>query len=121
MPQTVILQSSMPMPLAAQPYQWKPGTTGNRSGIPKAVRTVRNLCREMTREATERLGKLMRSDDEAIALAAIREIYIRGLGKPLESEQLYGKGMGDGLPAPPKDLSDDQLQRMLMIAREGLP
>lgn len=98
------------------------GVSGYPGGrIPKAARTVARACRELTPEATQRLGALMRSDDEAISLAAIKEIYMRAIGKYLEAERMAAKLNGDTLPVGVSELSDDQLTRMLKIARENLP
>lgn len=102
-----------------RPYP--PGVTGHR--LPKATRAVARLCREMTKEATERLGVIMRTGSDKDALVAIKEIYMRAIGKPLEAMDLAKKALdaSDTLPVKVSELTDDQLARMLKIARENLP
>jgi hypothetical protein len=66
----------------------KPGSSGNPSGRPRAVRELAELAREHTPAARERLVELMGSENEAISLRAIELLFDRGYGKaPIAIEQ----------------------------------
>lgn len=114
-----------PVPPQLVGKTWPKGTSGNVYGMSKAVKAVRNLCAKASPEAYQRVLELMRQDDDqGIALAAAKEIMMRGLGKYAEPERLWAAKVAAGeetarMPVLPKDLSDDQLARMLAIAREG--
>lgn len=58
------------------------GQSGNPGGRPKALREVLELARAYTSRAMERLGELMESEDESIALRAAEALIERGWGKP---------------------------------------
>lgn len=61
--------------------KWVKGQSGNPGGRPAVVAEVRRLARMHTGEAIDRLVELMRSSDERIAFAAIRELLDRGYGR----------------------------------------
>jgi hypothetical protein len=65
--------------------RWLPGFAPNPSGRPAAVREVRDLARQHTALAIERLVELMRSGNDATALAAIDQLLNRGWGKPVQA------------------------------------
>lgn len=99
--------------------------SGNPGGTPKALRRVRDLCREMTPEACRKLGELMRQDtDQAVALNATKEILARAIGKHIDPELLWRKTKRfdeeGSFHVKPKDLTDDQLNRILAVMREGI-
>jgi hypothetical protein len=63
-----------------RPFQ--PGRSGNPGGRPRSEDDVRNLARQHSRRALERIIALIDSDDPRVALAAAREVLDRAYGKP---------------------------------------
>jgi flagellar biosynthesis/type III secretory pathway protein FliH len=61
--------------------KWKKGQSGNPKGPDKWDRPIREALLEHAPQAVARLVELMRSDDQQIALAAVREILNRVYGK----------------------------------------
>lgn len=63
----------------------RPGA-GRKKGSPNKVQPeVRELARQYTEDAIERLVKLMRADDPNTSLTACKEILDRGWGKPAQA------------------------------------
>lgn len=63
----------------------KPGKSLNPSGMDrKKAMMLRNL-EDLTPRAIARLGRLVESDNETVALGASREVLDRTLGKPKQS------------------------------------
>src|SRR5580698_7251395 len=58
------------------------GFSGHPSGVRAIPPEIRELAREFGPTAILRLASLMRSDDEAIVIAACRELLNRGYGRP---------------------------------------
>ena len=56
---------------------WKPGESGNPGGLNVRQQRVRNMIEGLSIRAVERIEQLMRSDNEAVALAASKEILAR--------------------------------------------
>lgn len=55
---------------------------GRQKGTPnKATADLKAIAKSMEPEATKRLAKLLRSENEAVALGAVREVYDRAFGK----------------------------------------
>ena len=52
-----------------------------KGALNKATRDIKELARELAPKATERLQKLLQSDNETVALGAVKEIYDRAYGK----------------------------------------
>ena len=69
------------------------GTSGNPAGRPRVAADLRQLCQSKGREAFDRLCELMRSKDEKVSLAAIRELLDRGYGRAAPADD-------DGAAAP---------------------
>ena len=61
---------------------WKKGQSGNPGGAPSRSAPIAQILSEHAPEAVEKLLELMRSEDQQIALAAVREILNRVYGKP---------------------------------------
>jgi hypothetical protein len=61
---------------------WKKGQSGNPKGREKLDTPIREALLEHTPQAVTRLVELMHSDDQQVALAAVREILNRVYGKP---------------------------------------
>ncbi len=62
----------------------KPGERrgGRQKGTPNKVGgEIREVAKAMTPKATKRLEKLLESDNETVAMAAIKEVYDRAYGK----------------------------------------
>lgn len=63
----------------------KKGSVLNRTGLdPKTARMMRDL-QALTPRAIARLGRLIESDNEQVALGAIKEALDRNMGKPKAS------------------------------------
>ena len=66
----------------------KPGERrgGRKKGTPnKRTAELRDVVRNYMPAAVERLAELMHSDDDAVSLAACKEIFDRGWGKPAQA------------------------------------
>jgi len=61
---------------------WKKGQSGNPGGASSRSAPIAQILSEHAPEAVEKLLELMRSEDQQIALAAVREILNRVYGKP---------------------------------------
>lgn len=70
--------------------------TGGRvvGTLNKVTREIKEIAASMAPAATKRLGELLKSTNEAVALGAIKEIYDRAYGKPTQ------KIAGDSDEAP---------------------
>ena len=65
---------------------FKPGQTGNPGGRPKALAQVRELAREYTEEAIQKLVELMRkADSDQAQILAANSLLDRGWGKPVQT------------------------------------
>ncbi len=62
-----------------------PGFSGNPSGRPRVVKEIRELARQYVPAALKKIGELVGSEDERVALAASQEILNRVFGRPLQS------------------------------------
>ena len=67
--------------MAKSRTSWKSGQSGNPSGRPKLVEEVRDLARQHTERAIERLVELMETDASTTAAAACKELLDRGWGR----------------------------------------
>lgn len=55
---------------------------GRQKGVPnKATADIKAVARELSPAATKRLAELLKSDNESVALGAVKEIYDRAYGK----------------------------------------
>jgi len=61
--------------------QFKKGKSGNPGGRPKEVGDVRELAKQYTAEAIERLVDWMRSDEPKASVAAANTLLDRAWGK----------------------------------------
>lgn len=53
--------------------KWLPGGSPNAGGLTRAQQRVMRMLEDMTPKAAKRLGELIDSQDEAIALGAVKE------------------------------------------------
>jgi hypothetical protein len=71
-----------PLPPALAQNLWKPGQSGNPSGQSGEYGEVVRLARALSVRAIERLGELIESADERVAVVAANAVLDRALGKP---------------------------------------
>lgn len=102
-------------------WLFKKGQSGNPGGIPREIRIARNLAAKMSPRAMKTLEKWMDGDDARASIAACLAILNRGLGKEAAMRELYPlrTKAEDKIPEV-SGLSDEQLEKILAIAREGL-
>ena len=109
---------------------WKPGQSGNPSGMPKSLVEITRLAREKSPAAIERLYSIMMNDaapyrDQPWAAVALLD---RGLGKPAMA-LFHGSGsvtspmefLEDGTPASPLIIdasksAQDSAYKMALLA-----
>lgn len=61
-----------------------------KGALNKATKDIRALACALAPEATKRLEALLKSDNEAVALGAVREVYDRAYGKA--TQKIGGDG-----------------------------
>lgn len=69
---------------------FKKGQSGNPLGKPKENPEIKELARQHSTEAFNKIIQLMKSDDDKIAFAASREVLDRGYGKAPQSMEVTG-------------------------------
>jgi hypothetical protein len=67
---------------------WKKGQSGNPAGVDARQARMRRMLGDLTPRAINRLGALLDSEDEAVALAAVKEVLDRAWGRPRQQAQL---------------------------------
>lgn len=83
------------------------GKSGNPSGRPKKAHDITAIARDNSIAAIEKLAKLMKSDDDRVALAAANAILDRAVGKPQQNMTVTSK----------RDVADFDLTELYAIAR----
>jgi hypothetical protein len=78
-----------------KPFQ--KGVSGNPGGRKPIAPEVKDALRELNPRAIERLRELLESGDERVAMAALKEVLDRNLGKPPQTMALTGE---EGADAP---------------------
>lgn len=104
---------------------FKPGQSGNPGGRSKENTALRDLCRTYTTEAVETLVDIFRdpAQEGNTRVAAIKEVLVRGHGKPAQEIQVSGgeDENGDKLPIAVKGMTDSELvkevQRILKATK----
>lgn len=72
--------------------RWKPGESGNPSGLSKKHFELQAIARAKSPRAFERVVELVESPDERIALMASKEVLERAFGRARVNEDDTGKG-----------------------------
>jgi hypothetical protein len=77
--------------------RWRPGQSGNPSGLNGQYGEAISLARQAAPDAVRRLIQLMSSDDERVSVVACNAILDRALGKAREQpqESTSPEGMSD--------------------------
>lgn len=52
-----------------------------KGAVNKATKDIKELARALAPDATKRLSELLKSENEGVALGAVKEIYDRAYGK----------------------------------------
>lgn len=73
---------------------FKKGQSGNPGGRPKLPEEVKKILEDASLKGVKRLVKLIDSDDERIALAAIETVQNRIWGKPAQAVEHSGTDGG---------------------------
>ena len=66
-------------------HRWKPGQSGNPSGVAKGMADVRRAARTYTAEAIDTLAKWMRTDNAKASISAAVALLNRGWGMPQQN------------------------------------
>ena len=72
----------------------KPGERrgGRKKGTPnKATADIKALAQKHGKDAIAKLVKLLKSEDERVVVAAVKELLDRGYGKPAQALEIGGK------------------------------
>lgn len=90
------------------------GKSGNPGGRPKEDNVVKELAREYTAEAVERLGFWLRSDNPKASVGAAVALLDRGYGKPHQESTVTFEDKRDAA-----DWSRDELVAFITDAAAG--
>lgn len=77
---------------------WKKGESGNKGGRPKEIAHVKELAKEYSTEAIEKLVFWMRSDSEKSSVRAAEVLLNRAWGTPETCVELTGKDGAELVP-----------------------
>ncbi len=100
--------------MAKSSTSWKSGQSGNPSGRPKLVAEVRDLARQHSPRAIERLVELMEADSGTTAVAACKELLDRGYGR---APQYIEQTIDDNRPEDADAFAPDTAQLMKRLRR----
>lgn len=68
--------------------RFQPGQSGNPNGRPKIPNEVKEALKALTMPAVQKLAELLRSDDDRVAMTAVKEVLDRNLGKPVQPVEI---------------------------------
>lgn len=103
--------------------RFKPGKSGNPSGVPKSVAHARRLAAKASPAIIQRMEQFALTEEPKYAIPAAALVLERGLGKPATMRELYPATKPDAEPDTASNLTnlnDDQRARIYAIIREGL-
>ena len=78
--------------------RFQKGQSGNPGGRPKEFNEVRDLARQHTTDAIERLVEWLKSDNAKASVSAATALLDRAWGKPAQNMEVSGR---DGAPLMP--------------------
>lgn len=64
--------------------RWKPGQSGNPGGRPLKIKEAENILLENLKKATEKISKLVDSEDDRVSLQASVQVMERMMGKAVQ-------------------------------------
>jgi hypothetical protein len=99
-PASTVDQAMASPPAPPESTRWKPGESGNPSGLSKEVAEVRKLINEAGPKAARTLIELMDCPDPRIALVAAKEIADRAYPKPKPVEDSGAQKPNSVIRAP---------------------
>jgi hypothetical protein len=73
---------------------WKKGQSGNPAGVDAKQARMRRMLEDLTPRAINRLAVLLDSENEAVALAAVKEVLDRVWGRPRQQTQVDVRAEG---------------------------
>lgn len=86
------------------------GKSGNPSGRPKEAPEVRELARQHTKEAIERLVFWLKSDNPKASVTAAMALLDRGFGRAHQSVEITGEVTNFVVRAPEPAINSEQWQ-----------
>ena len=94
---------------------WKPGQSGNPSGLPERFREVQRLCREASAESVKKLIHLRdHSDDDRVVYMCATWIHEQAWGKAKDYDPTKEKQPS---PFNPADFTLEELERIEAVLR----
>jgi hypothetical protein len=102
--------------------RFKPGQSGNPSGLSKADMDVRRLARERTLAAIETLAKIMLNEKAASAarVSAATALLDRGWGKPIQPSSFVDADGNDRLLPAEQASALERARRIAWLLTEGI-
>lgn len=97
-----------------RPHQFQPGQSGNPGGRPVKIKEAENILLESLKKATEKLSKLVDSEDDRVSLQASVQVVERMMGKAVQKVET--KDTSDA-----KEMSEDDLANIATAGSQGTP
>ncbi len=93
-------------------HQFQPGQSGNPGGRPRKIKEAEDILLENLKKATEKLSKLVDSEDDRVSLQASVQVVERMLGKAVQKVET--KDTSDA-----KEMSEDDLADIATAGSAG--
>ena len=92
---------------------WKPGQSGNPSGLPKIDKELAAAARDLTPQILERLEHWLMSDSYKASLGAAAILLDRGYGKPVQfiSDDTAVRSLAEEFGIAPEQVRRDLAER----------
>lgn len=100
--------------------KWLPGKSPNAGGLTRAQQRVVRMLEDMTPKAAKRLGELIDSPDEAIALGAVKE-WLNRVAPPPKSAPAVNVAVVNAGSAHLAALMSKAQSRMAEAAADAVP